>query len=143
MFKDKRIPEILEMRKEGLSLEAIGRIFGLSKQRIGQLIVEGIGRLKFLQEKGDMDYDDVRRLDLSTRADGCLRNENIRTISKLTSMHLVDLLQVHHLGIGVLRELETKLKLFGKGLNRGGLSPKESTCKTGIIYLLDEDRNLI
>ena len=104
---------VLDLRGKGYSPKAIGMEINLSAQRIRQLEKEGKKRLAQIEKaKLPCNADDICRLDLGTRASNCLRNANIRTISELTNTESDKLLRTRNVGVGVLREIKSKLERF-------------------------------
>jgi len=114
VFKDKRIPRILQLRREGFTLRAIGKMFGVTGARIRQLEAKGVRILRREKERAGLPYssDSLKHLDLSTRARNCLRNINVATLSELMGIDAITLLRVRNLGVATLEEIEREIKRY-------------------------------
>ena len=114
MFKDKRIPRILQLRREGFTLRTIGKMFGVTGARIRQLEAKGVRILRRERERAELPYssDSLKHLDLSTRARNCLRNINVATLSELMGIDAITLLRVRNLGVATLEEIEREIKRY-------------------------------
>jgi hypothetical protein len=70
---------------------------------------------------------DINILDLSARAENCLRLHGIRTIHQLTLMSSTELLELKNLGKESLREIKEKLIILGLSLRTPTASPTAAT----------------
>ena len=120
-----RIPEILMMRLNGVTLEEIGNNFGITRERIRGQEAKGCAMLEegymppVVEPKVPEELTQQKIADnLSARTTNALYYSSIKTIGGLIKKSEYDLLLIDGIGQKALREIKTYLQLVGLQLNK-------------------------
>ena len=111
-----REKKILQLRAN-YTLEEIGGIFGLTRERIRQIEARALRRIalrKRFKEDGPVTVkSDIERLELSIRAENCLRKSNMNTIEDILESGPLELLKIKNLGDKCIREIRNEMRRCG------------------------------
>lgn len=111
-----RDEKILELRKK-YTLQSIGEMFGLTRERIRQIEARALRRIalsKRFKENGPITVkSDIERLELSIRAYNCLRKSNINTIENILESGPLKLLEIKSLGYKSIQEIKNEMRHCG------------------------------
>jgi Bacterial RNA polymerase, alpha chain C terminal domain len=104
--------EILDLRQQGLTIEAISDKAGVPTSRIRQIIRNAESAKKYLK-KHPVEEGTIEALDLSIRAANGLLNSGITRVEQLTERSEADLLRIPNFGRRSLEEVKTQLARLG------------------------------
>lgn len=128
--------KIIDLYKQGLTYEEIGRKFGVTRERIRQLIQDGI-YFEVIKEKTLSEgQKSIEELDLSKRTFNSLVSAGILSIEKLITCNEDDIIKLPSLGNKGINEIERELnkqgfKLSQKEKNESFLKPHISNKNRG------------
>lgn len=127
--------EVLKMRSglfycnKPYTLEEVGQVFGVGRERIRQIEAKAIRKIYYYQRKQRFDQVDeiskevitdntpvetlVEDFGLSVRAYRCLKRANIHTVGELTLKTKIDLMRIRNLGSKSLKEIIQALEERG------------------------------
>lgn len=127
--------EVLKMRSglfydnKPYTLEEVGQVFGVTRERIRQIEAKAIRRIYHWQRKQRFNQANeisievitdntpvetlVEDLGLSVRAYRCLKRANINTVGELTLKTKKELMRIRNLGSKSLKEIIQKLEKIG------------------------------
>ena len=124
----KRIPEILKMRLAGTTLENIGNLFELTRERIRHQEIKGCQMLANggmceparIEEKvsKEIRQENIKNSDLSSRTIQALQDESVHTIGGLMRKTEYNLLCVDRIGEKSIQEIKAYLQSFGVELKK-------------------------
>ena len=108
--------KILQLRTNH-TLEEIGEMFGVTRERIRQIEVKALRRIalsKRFKGEGPVTVEsDIERLELSIRADNCLRKSGINTVGDILESGLFNLLKMKNLGLKCTQEIRNAIRRCG------------------------------
>ena len=128
--------EVLKMRSglfyhnKPYTLEEVGQVFGVGRERIRQIEAKAIRKINHYQRKQRFnqvnetskevitDNTPVEELDLSVRSYNCLKRANVHTVGELTLKTEEEMMRVRNLGRKSLKEVVQKLREIGLDLKR-------------------------
>ena len=108
--------KILQLRTNH-TLEEIGEMFGVTRERIRQIEAKALRRIalgKRFKEEGPVTVEsDIERLELSIRADNCLRKSGINKVGDILESGLFNLLKMKNLGRKCTLEIRNAIRRCG------------------------------
>ena len=108
--------KILQLRAS-YTLEEIGEMFGVTRERIRQIEARALRRIalsKRFKEDGPITVkSDIERLELPIRVDNCLRKSNINTIEDIIESGPLELLKIKSLGNKSIQEIRNEMRRCG------------------------------
>lgn len=126
---------LLKRYKYGMSLESVGRDYGVTRERIRQIEARAIRALRRHGEivesplmaevkrlraennrlRADFRYEDkpIEALGFSTRTYNCLKRSGVNTVEELSLISKSDLMCMRNMGMKSINEVEIKLDEMG------------------------------
>jgi DNA-directed RNA polymerase alpha subunit len=119
-----REEKVLKLRigsddKKPYTLEEVGQVFGVGRERIRQIEAKAIRKINYHQRKQECLKNEnvlempIECLVLKMRAKWPLKRNNIVTVGTLITKSKKELLELRGMGETSLKEIEEKLKQFG------------------------------